>query len=347
MSSLAISSLRSRAKLVSGRRRIVLPEWKDSRVLHAASDCNSLGLAEIVLLGNKESIWSLANQYGVKSLSGIRVFDANKEDDLIDGFSEKLFKRRGGKDLKSLDVARLKILSNPLYLGNSLLAGGLVDGQVSGSISTTADVVRSALHCLGTARGISTVSSFMIMARDSDAFIFTDPALVVAPSPEQLADIALSAADSCRNVLNLEPIVAMLSFSTRDSASHMLVDRVKEAVEIVKRKNPDLVVDGEMQFDAAWDVEVASRKAPGSKVGGRANVFVFPDLNSGNIGYKIAERLGGFQAVGPIMQGFAKPSNDLSRGCQVKDIVDSVAVTVLQAQNNEAVLKECNFDIFS
>jgi phosphate acetyltransferase len=254
---------------------------------------------------------------------------------LISECSEYLFARRGDKDIATLAEARAKLLHNPLYLGNCLVGLGYAHGQVGGSLSPTPDVVRSALHCIGTAAGIKTASSFMLMTSESTnrCFVFSDCGFVIDPSSEQLADIAAAAAENFDKLTGDKPRVAMLSFSTKGSATHSLVDRVREATQIVRARNPEISVDGEMQFDAAFVPEVGERKAPGSDVAGQANVFVFPNLAAGNIGYKIAERLGGFKAAGPILQGLHKPSNDLSRGCSASDIVDAIVITALQGSS--------------
>ena len=342
-----IQAIIHRAKSALGRRRIVLPEWRDPRVLHAAAAAQRDGIAQIIIPANRDALTVALRsaRIATSDFAGIQTLDPANRPEVVEELSHELFKRRGGKDLPDLHSARLKVQTLPLYFGNLLLSLGYADGQVAGSLATTADVVRSALHCVGIQKDMSTVSSFMIMVPSSclsSPLIFSDCGTVIDPTPEQLAEIAIQAADNSERVLEQEPIVAMLSFSTKGSASHPLVNKVVKATEIVRRLRPSLRVDGELQFDAALDASVGDRKAPGSNVAGKANVFIFPDLNAGNIGYKIAERIGGMQAIGPIMQGLLKPSNDLSRGCSDRDIVHAVAVTVLQARpaNKETVGKQ-------
>jgi phosphate acetyltransferase len=339
-----IAALRGRATAL--KHRIVLPETSDPRIILAAVEAHKDHLADIILLGSKDALARKAKE--VKAdLSGLGYIDPHhaRHSDLTASFAQHLFKRRGGKDLLSLEEAHEKILNHPLYFGNCLVAHDYVHGQVGGSLSPTADVVKSALHCIGTAPGCKTASSFMLMLKDEQEYVFSDCGFVIDPNAEQLADIAITAASNAKKLLLLDPRVAMLSFSTKGSAHHQIINKVIEAVKIVKERDSTLLIDGELQFDAAFVPSVGAYKAPGSPVAGKANVFIFPDLNAGNIGYKIAARLGGFEAVGPILQGFAKPTNDLSRGCAVEDIVDTIAITALQTGEDHVVKDIPNIEI--
>ena len=316
------------------QKTIVLCEGEDKRVVQAAADATKEGVAKIVLLGDEAQI--KAENPNV-DLTGVTIVNPLTSDKL-DAYNAKLCELRASKGMTPDQAA--KLLADGTYFGAMMLQMGDVDGLVSGACHSTANTLRPGLQIIKTAKGVSSVSSFNLMICPPQGnqycpdglVIFADCGLNPTYTSEGLADCAIATANSAKAIAGIEPKVAMLSFSTMGSAKHDNVTMVAEAVKIAKEKAPDLKLDGELQFDAAIVPSVAQLKAPNSDVAGHANVFIFPDLQAGNIGYKIAERLGGFMAVGPICQGFAKPINDLSRGCSSEDVIAVIAITALQAK---------------
>lgn len=316
------------------RKKIVLPEGSEERTIKAAFYIQREKLAFPILIGNKEEILNKASSFDI-DLSGIEIVDPEKSERL-NAYIEAFYELRKNKGM-TIGKAE-KIVRDPLYFGTMMVKLDDADGMVSGAIHTTGDLLRPGLQIIKTAPGVSVVSSFFIMEVPNSEYgedgmlLFSDCAVNPCPSEDQLAAIAIATAETAKNLCKMEPRVAMLSFSTMGSADNDLVTKVRNATTKAKEERPDLLIDGELQLDSAIVREVADKKAPESKVAGNANVLIFPDLQSGNIGYKLVQRFAKANAIGPICQGFAKPINDLSRGCSYEDIVKVVAITAVQAQ---------------
>jgi phosphate acetyltransferase len=319
---------------VKHNMRIVLPEGTEPRTLKAAEIILKEKIARLILLGNKESIRKKVTELGV-DISTAELVDP-VTDSQRDKYAAKMVEIRKDKGLTTDEA--LNLLNDPLYFGPLMIKCGDADGELAGAINATGDVLRPAFQFIKTAPGCSVVSGAFLMFvderfGDDGILVFSDCAVMPDPTDVQLAEIAVSTAKTAKAIVGMEPRVALLSFSTKGSAKHPLVDKVVNATKLAQLMAPDILFDGELQLDAAIEKEVGELKAPGSKVAGRANVLVFPGLEAGNIGYKLVQRLAGAEAIGPVLQGMAAPINDLSRGCSVTDIVNMVAVTANQAAN--------------
>lgn len=320
-----IDDIRERA--AEQQKTVVLAESHDKRVLEAAHYLVKEKIAKVVLVGSEEAINARATGHGMQMHELIEYSDPEKSEKL-EQYAENFYKRRKHKGISMEDARRT--VRQPLFFAASMIAADDADCGVAGSIATTGEVLRAALQAIGLKKGSQVVSSIFLMAMtDGNVMTYGDCGVVPYPNREQLATIAIDSAETHRRLTNTEPTVGMLSFSTKGSARHERVELVQQALELVREQTPKLAVDGEFQFDTAFVPEVGSRKAPDSKVAGQCNVYIFPNLDAGNIAYKITERLGGAVATGPIIQGLKKPMMDLSRGCSWEDIVNAAAVSVL------------------
>ena len=328
-----INDIKNRAK--QDIKTIILPESNDLRVIKATEQVLKEGYSDIILIGNKEEIQKLAQENNI-DISKAKIVDPLKSDKFSE-YAEKFYELRKAKGM-TLDKAK-EIMKDNVYFGMMMVKQGDGDGLVSGACHSTADTLRPALQILKTAPGTKLVSAFFLMVvpnceyGENGAFVFGDSGLNEYPDPEALSEIAISSAKSFKQLVGAEPKVAMLSYSTYGSAHSPLTDKVVEATKLLKEKMPDLIADGELQLDAAIIPEIAASKAPGSPLKGEANTLIFPDLDAGNIGYKLVQRFAKAEAYGPLCQGIAKPVNDLSRGCSAEDIAGVVAITAVQAQS--------------
>ncbi len=327
-----LEQIRKRAQML--QMRIVLAEGTELRTLLATEICIHENLAKIILLGNFQSIHEIAVREGI-NIQGAEIIDP-RTSSKREQYAQIMVKIRRNKGLTIEDA--LESLNDPLVFGPLMIKAGDADGEIAGAINATGDVLRPALQYVKTLPGVTVVSGvFFMLFKDKSIgengiLVFADCAVMPDPDERQLAEIAVTTAKTARSIANIEPRIAMLSFSTKGSAQHPLVNKVINATRIARELAPELMIDGEMQLDAALNMEIGQLKAPGSSVAGKANILVFPGLESANIGYKLVQRLAGAQAIGPILQGMAAPINDLSRGCSVSDIVNMVAITATQAE---------------
>ncbi len=328
------------ARAKSCKQRIVLPESLEERTLTAADKALADDLADIILIGARSDIFALAEKLGLKHIDKATIIDPATSPQ-TETYAQLLYSLRKNKGMTE-ELARKQVL-NPLYFGCLIIKSGDADGQISGALSTTGDTLRPALQIIKCAPGVSCVSGAMLMITPAKQYgedgvlLMGDVAVTPMPDANQLAQIAICTAQTARSVAGFtEPRVAMLSFSTKGSASHEVVDKVVEATRRAKEMDPTLRIDGELQADAALVPSVGAKKAPGSDIAGKANVLIAPCLEVGNIGYKLVQRLAGAEAIGPILQGIARPVNDLSRGCSVEDVYNMIAITACQAQQAKA-----------
>jgi phosphate acetyltransferase len=315
-----LEEIKEKAK--KNKKHILLPDAIDDRAIQASRIIVDEGIANVSLVGNEAQIREKAEKLNVK-LNGVFIVDPEKHSKLQD-FTNEFYNLRKAKGMTIVEAGN--VMKDPLFYAAMMIREKMADGSVAGSISTTGAVLKAAIQAIGMAEGISIVSSFFLMVLPEKLYAFADCAVVPNPDHNQLADIAISTAINFRKLTGEEPRVAMLSFSTKGSAKHELVDKVVKATEIVRKKQPDLLVDGELQLDSAIVPKVASQKCPNSPLKGEANVLIFPDLQAANIGYKLTQRLAKADAVGPVIQGLKQPAFDLSRGCSVSDIVNVVAI---------------------
>lgn len=322
------------ARAKANKQRIVLPEGTEKRTLQAADKLIGDGVAEIILIGNPQEIQSLAKELNLTHIANATIVDP-KSHDKKETYINLLVQLRQSKGMTPEKAT--VVVEDPLYLACLMIKNGDAEGEIAGALNTTGDVLRPALQIIKTTPGVNVVSGAFIMFTQTPQYgkegmlLFADCAVMPNPNAQELASIAIASAQTARSLMDVEPRVAMLSFSTKGSAQHEMVDKVAEATRIAKETAPELLIDGELQADAALVPSVGASKAPGSDIAGKANVLVFPTLEAGNIGYKLVQRLGNAEAVGPILQGMAAPVNDLSRGCSVDDIYNMVAIAANQA----------------